>query len=61
MIAQVTPSALVGSCHARVRDGAVATPDRNVLEGRTRAAVAEICAEHGVQLEIAGEDVRQAD
>jgi branched-chain amino acid aminotransferase len=35
-----------------VRDGAVSTPDWNVLEGRTRAAVAEICADKGVPFTI---------
>ena len=31
-----------------VKDGAVATPDANVLEGITRRAVSEICAEEGI-------------
>ena len=31
-----------------VKDGAVATPDANVLEGITRRAVAELCAEDGI-------------
>jgi branched-chain amino acid aminotransferase len=35
-----------------VRDGAVATPDANVLEGRTRSAVAEICHEEGIPFRV---------
>jgi branched-chain amino acid aminotransferase len=35
-----------------VRDGTVATPDWNVLEGRTRDAVQEICEEQGVPYEL---------
>jgi branched-chain amino acid aminotransferase len=35
-----------------VRDGTVSTPDWNVLEGRTRDAVAEICADEGVPFEL---------
>ena len=31
-----------------VRDGVVATPDWNVLEGRTRDAVRELCVEDGI-------------
>ena len=31
-----------------VKDGAVATPDANVLEGSTRRAVAELCQEDGI-------------
>ena len=31
-----------------VRDGKVATPDANVLEGITRRAVAELCDEEGI-------------
>ena len=31
-----------------IRDGAVATPDANVLEGITRRAVAELCDEEGI-------------
>ncbi len=31
-----------------VKDGAVATPDANVLEGITRRAVAELCQEDGI-------------
>jgi branched-chain amino acid aminotransferase len=39
-----------------VKDGTVATPDRNVLEGRTREAVREICTDEGVPF-----DVRRVD
>ncbi|MFN8188441.1 MAG: aminotransferase class IV [Gaiellales bacterium] len=35
-----------------VRDGVVASPDWNVLEGCTRAAVREICADEGVPFEL---------
>ncbi len=35
-----------------VSDGVVATPDWNVLEGCTRAAVQEICADEGVPFEL---------
>jgi branched-chain amino acid aminotransferase len=35
-----------------VKDGTVATPDWNVLEGRTRDAVAEICRDEGVPYEL---------
>jgi branched-chain amino acid aminotransferase len=35
-----------------VRDGRVATPDWNVLEGRTREAVQEICRDEGVPFEL---------
>jgi branched-chain amino acid aminotransferase len=35
-----------------VRDGVVGTPEDNVLEGRTRAAVHEICVEEGVAFEF---------
>jgi branched-chain amino acid aminotransferase len=35
-----------------VKDGAVATPDWNVLEGRTRDAVAEICRDEGIPYEL---------
>jgi branched-chain amino acid aminotransferase len=35
-----------------VRDGAVATPATNVLEGRTREAVAEICADAGIPFQV---------
>jgi branched-chain amino acid aminotransferase len=35
-----------------VKDGTVATPDWNVLEGCTREAVREICADEGVPFEL---------
>ena len=35
-----------------VRDGTVATPDWNVLEGDTRVAVQEICNDEGVPFEL---------
>jgi len=35
-----------------VKDGKVATPDWNVLEGRTRDAVEEICRDEGVPYEL---------
>jgi branched-chain amino acid aminotransferase len=35
-----------------VKDGVVATPDWNVLEGRTRDAVAEICRDEGIPYEL---------
>jgi branched-subunit amino acid aminotransferase/4-amino-4-deoxychorismate lyase len=35
-----------------VKDGAVATPDWNVLEGRTRDAVEEICRDEGIPYEL---------
>jgi branched-chain amino acid aminotransferase len=35
-----------------VKDGAVATPDWNVLEGRTREAVGEICRDEGIPFEL---------
>ena len=35
-----------------VRDGAVATPDANVLEGITRRAVAELCDEEGIPFSL---------
>jgi branched-chain amino acid aminotransferase len=47
-----------------VRDGAVATPDWNVLEGETRAAVEEICKDEGVPFEfrrVEPEELFQAD
>ena len=47
-----------------VKDGAVATPDANVLEGITRRAVAEICDEDGIPLSIRRvepEELRSAD
>jgi branched-chain amino acid aminotransferase len=47
-----------------VRHGTVATPDWNVLEGRTREAVQEICADEGVPFElrrVEPEELEQAD
>jgi branched-subunit amino acid aminotransferase/4-amino-4-deoxychorismate lyase len=35
-----------------VRDGAVATPDWNVLEGVTRQAVQELCADEGIPFQL---------
>ena len=44
-----------------VRDGVVATPDWNVLEGCTRAAVQEICADEGVPFEVRRVDPEELD
>ena len=47
-----------------VKDGAVATPDSNVLEGITRRAVAEICAGDGIPFacrRVEPEELRAAD
>jgi branched-chain amino acid aminotransferase len=35
-----------------VRNGAVASPDRDVLEGETRRAVAELCAREGIVMQV---------
>ena len=47
-----------------VKDGAVATPDANVLEGITRRAVAELCDEEGIPFSyrrVAPEELGAAD
>jgi branched-subunit amino acid aminotransferase/4-amino-4-deoxychorismate lyase len=44
-----------------VRDGGVATPEWNVLEGCTRAAAAEICADEGVPFELRRVDPAELD
>lgn len=47
-----------------VRDGAVSTPDWNVLEGCTRAAVRELCDDLGIPFElrrVAPEELETAD
>ena len=47
-----------------VQDGAVATPDANVLEGITRRAVAELCREDGIPFScrrVEPEELRSAD
>src|SRR3954468_1719385 len=47
-----------------VTDGAVATPDRGVLEGITRLSVIELCAKLGIACEarrLPAEELRQAD
>jgi len=46
-----------------VRDGAISTPDRGVLEGVTRRTVIELAAEHGIPLEeraVPAEELRRA-
>ena len=35
-----------------VRDGTVASPDNNVLEGITRRAVRELCEREGIPFEL---------
>ncbi len=47
-----------------VRDGAVVTPDRGALEGITRQATLELCADLGMKAEIGrlrAEDLHEAD
>ena len=47
-----------------VRDGAVSTPDRGVLEGITRRTVIELANEHGIPIEarpVPAESLRRAD
>ena len=47
-----------------VKDGAVATPETNVLEGITRRAVAELCGEEGIPFShrrVAPEELSAAD
>ena len=47
-----------------VRDGAVASPDANVLEGITRRAVAELCDEEGIPFayrRVEPEELGEAD
>ena len=46
-----------------VRDGAISTPERGVLEGVTRRTVIELAAEHGIPLEarsLPAEELRRA-
>jgi branched-subunit amino acid aminotransferase/4-amino-4-deoxychorismate lyase len=47
-----------------VRDGAISTPDRGVLQGITRLTVIELAAEHGIPIEarpLPAESLRGAD
>jgi len=47
-----------------VRDGVVATPDYNMLEGISRRTVLELCAELGIDVQvrpISAQEVRDAD
>jgi branched-chain amino acid aminotransferase len=47
-----------------VRDGAVATPDYNMLEGISRRSVLELCEELGIDIQtrkISAQEVRDAD
>ncbi|MDQ3865036.1 MAG: aminotransferase class IV [Actinomycetota bacterium] len=47
-----------------VKNGAISTPERGVLEGITRKTVFELAAEHGIRLEarpVAADELRGAD
>jgi branched-chain amino acid aminotransferase len=47
-----------------VKNGAISTPERGVLEGITRKTIIELAAEHGIQLEarlVPADELRGAD
>jgi branched-chain amino acid aminotransferase len=47
-----------------VKNGAISTPDRGVLEGITRKTIIELAAEHGIKLRarsVTADELRRAD